>query len=180
MSRPSSVTGIGTARAPLPRSRVVDTTASLHDSLLRYEHAVTHSHGTEGSHSHEGIDGHTWLDPINAIADAGLMPILEPEYDIKAADRTEGEAFLRGCLLDGRNSLRDQAARAVPEVDREHHKNWENLIMTSGQPDAWGMAAYSPVTPAPSIYRRATMASVSASRLPREYATPPMTPLTAR
>ena len=69
------------------------------------------------------------------------------------------DRFLRGCLLDGRNSLRDQAARAVPEVDREHHKNWENLIMTSGQPDAWGMAAYSPVTPAPSIYRRATMAS---------------------
>jgi fructose-bisphosphate aldolase class I len=34
------------------------------------------------------------------IADAGLMPILEPEYDIKAADRAEGEAFLRGGLLD--------------------------------------------------------------------------------
>jgi fructose-bisphosphate aldolase class I len=34
------------------------------------------------------------------IADAGLMPILEPEYDIKAADRAEGEGFLRGCLLD--------------------------------------------------------------------------------
>lgn len=58
------------ATAPLARSRVVDTTASLHDALLRYETAVTHSHGLEGTHSHEGIDGHTWLDPVNAMAQA--------------------------------------------------------------------------------------------------------------
>ncbi|MCL4222504.1 MAG: zinc ABC transporter substrate-binding protein [Phycisphaerales bacterium] len=57
-------------RAPLPRSRVVDTTAAVQGQLLRYEHAVTHSHGMAGKHSHEGIDGHTWLDPIMAIAQA--------------------------------------------------------------------------------------------------------------
>lgn len=57
-------------RAPLPRSRVIDTTAGVRDQLLRYEHAVTHSHGMAGEHSHEGIDGHTWLDPIMAIAQA--------------------------------------------------------------------------------------------------------------
>lgn len=57
-------------RAPLPRSRVVDTTSAVQDELLRYEEAVTHSHGMAGEHSHEGIDGHTWLDPIMAVAQA--------------------------------------------------------------------------------------------------------------
>lgn len=57
-------------RAPLPRSRVVDTTAGVQDQLLHYEHAVTHSHGMAGVHSHEGVDGHTWLDPIMASAQA--------------------------------------------------------------------------------------------------------------
>ncbi|GAB4383296.1 MAG: zinc ABC transporter substrate-binding protein [Phycisphaerales bacterium] len=58
------------ARAPLPRSRVVDTTAAKRDELLRYASAITHSHGMGGTHSHEGIDGHTWLDPLMALAQA--------------------------------------------------------------------------------------------------------------
>jgi len=33
------------------------------------------------------------------IAGTGLMPILEPEYDIKASDRAEGEALLRREIL---------------------------------------------------------------------------------
>jgi len=33
------------------------------------------------------------------ILAAGLMPILEPEYDIKAADRAEGEKVLRDAIL---------------------------------------------------------------------------------
>jgi fructose-bisphosphate aldolase class I len=33
------------------------------------------------------------------ILAAGLMPILEPEYDIKAADRAEGERALRDAIL---------------------------------------------------------------------------------
>lgn len=39
------------------------------------------------------------------IADAGLMPILEPEYDINAADRAEGEAILRAQILKGLDAL---------------------------------------------------------------------------
>lgn len=61
------------AKAPLPRSRLVDTTAGVQDQLLKYETAVTHSHGTAGTHSHEGIDGHTWLDPKMAIAQAEAL-----------------------------------------------------------------------------------------------------------
>ena len=43
----------------------------------------------------------------NRIADAGLMPILEPEYNIKAADRAEGEKILMTELLKGLNALPD-------------------------------------------------------------------------
>ena len=36
---------------------------------------------------------------------AGLMPILEPEYSLKASDRTDGEAILRDELLKGLDGL---------------------------------------------------------------------------
>ncbi len=39
------------------------------------------------------------FDVGNQIIDAGLMPILEPEYNIKAADRAAGEAILRNEIL---------------------------------------------------------------------------------
>jgi len=41
----------------------------------------------------------------NRIADAGLMPILEPEYNIKAADRAEGEKILRDEILKALDAL---------------------------------------------------------------------------
>ncbi len=41
------------------------------------------------------------------ILAAGLVPILEPEYDIKAADRAEGEKVLRDSILEGLNALPD-------------------------------------------------------------------------
>ena len=41
----------------------------------------------------------------NRIADAGLMPILEPEYNIKAPDRAEGEKILRDEILKALDAL---------------------------------------------------------------------------
>ena len=41
------------------------------------------------------------------ILAAGLMPILEPEYDIKAADRAEGEKVLRDAILAELDALDD-------------------------------------------------------------------------
>lgn len=41
----------------------------------------------------------------NQIVDAGLIPILEPEYNIKAADRADGENILRDEILKGLNAL---------------------------------------------------------------------------
>jgi fructose-bisphosphate aldolase class I len=41
----------------------------------------------------------------NRIADAGLMPMLEPEYDITVADRAEGERILLREILKGLDAL---------------------------------------------------------------------------
>jgi fructose-bisphosphate aldolase class I len=41
----------------------------------------------------------------NRIADAGLMPILEPEYDITASDRAEGEDILLAEIQKGLEAL---------------------------------------------------------------------------
>ncbi|MXO73956.1 fructose bisphosphate aldolase [Altererythrobacter aerius] len=39
------------------------------------------------------------------ILAAGLVPMLEPEYDIKAPDRAEGEIVLRDAILEGLDAL---------------------------------------------------------------------------
>ena len=41
----------------------------------------------------------------NRICDAGLVPILEPEYDITSADRAEGERMLLREILNGLDAL---------------------------------------------------------------------------
>ncbi|WP_394728359.1 fructose bisphosphate aldolase [Altererythrobacter sp. GH1-8] len=41
----------------------------------------------------------------NQIADAGLVPMLEPEYDITATDRAEGEKILLAEILKGLDAL---------------------------------------------------------------------------
>ncbi|XUU60364.1 fructose bisphosphate aldolase [Erythrobacter sp. HA6-11] len=41
----------------------------------------------------------------NQIADAGLVPMLEPEYDINAADRAEGEQILLAEIMKGLDAL---------------------------------------------------------------------------
>jgi len=41
----------------------------------------------------------------NQIADAGLVPMLEPEYDITAADRAEGEQILAAEIMKGLDAL---------------------------------------------------------------------------
>lgn len=57
-------------KVSLPQSRIVDTTKPMTDSLITFALAVQHSHGPKGEHAHAGIDGHTWLDPVNAKAQA--------------------------------------------------------------------------------------------------------------
>ena len=48
--------------ASLPADRLVDTTASVRDRLIRTNGPV-HTHGPGGEHSHAGMASTTWLDP---------------------------------------------------------------------------------------------------------------------
>lgn len=55
--------------APLPRSRLIEAADGLTEPLITVR-GETHSHGPEGHHTHEVTLGQTWLDPLNAIAQA--------------------------------------------------------------------------------------------------------------
>ena len=57
-------------RASLPASRTVDTSASFAEGLIRSDGVVTHRHGEQGVHDHGDIAFPTWLDPLQAIAQA--------------------------------------------------------------------------------------------------------------
>lgn len=59
-------------KASLPRSRVVDTSAAFRGALIATE-SLTHSHGGDGEHSHTGTASYTWLDPMQAAAQAAAL-----------------------------------------------------------------------------------------------------------
>jgi len=58
-----------TAKASLPRSRIVDTSRGFEDRFIATE-TVTHSHGPDGAHSHTGTASFTWLDQEQAVLQA--------------------------------------------------------------------------------------------------------------
>lgn len=92
------------ATVALPLTRVVDTAQGLEGGLLRLE-GVTHSHGAGGSHTHAGVDGHTWMDPVQAGAQArailAAMARAWPEHEKAFAANFRGlEGELEG--LDAR------------------------------------------------------------------------------
>lgn len=85
--------------ANLPTARLVDTTAPLKDELIIIKDAFKHRHGPEGEHTHEGIDGHTWLDPINAKTQAGVIrDALIKTYPAHKDDFTKGYEALAADL----------------------------------------------------------------------------------
>ncbi len=57
-------------KVSLPASKVAETAKPFEKDFITFQKAVTHSHGPAGEHTHEGIDGHTWVDPVNAKAQA--------------------------------------------------------------------------------------------------------------
>lgn len=58
--------------APLPRSRVIDASSTIHDQLIVIQ-GEAHSHGPSGSHSHQTVLGTVWLDPMHAISQAEVI-----------------------------------------------------------------------------------------------------------
>ncbi len=75
------------------------------------------------------------------VLSAGLMPILEPEYSIKSADRAEGEAILKAEILKALNAMADGkqvmlklSIPAVPGFYRElvEHPKVLKVVALSG------------------------------------------------
>jgi zinc transport system substrate-binding protein len=97
----------------LPENCLVDSTKALHDDLIHYPEAVTHSHGPAGAHSHAGVDANTWLDPINARAQAATI-----KAAMEAAFPKLKETFERGFAeLDGQLQALD---RELAELSNTH------------------------------------------------------------
>lgn len=97
----------------LPENRLVDSTKSLRNDLIRHPEALTHSHGPAGAHSHAGVDASTWLDPINALAQAATIKVAMatafPEFK---------ETFEKGFAeLDGQLKALD---RTLAELSKNH------------------------------------------------------------
>jgi len=57
-------------RATLPRSRMLDTSASFRDRLIELHGEIDHTHGPNGAHVEAGTARTTWLDPLLAIEQA--------------------------------------------------------------------------------------------------------------
>jgi zinc transport system substrate-binding protein len=57
-------------RATLPRSRMLDTSASFRDRLIELRGEIDHTHGPNGAHVDAGTARTTWLDPLLAIEQA--------------------------------------------------------------------------------------------------------------
>jgi len=77
-------------RVSLPRSKVVNTTASIEDQFIRTE-SITHSHGEGEEHSHEGTASYTWLDPMLAIAQAEAVADALKSRGLAPADEVDAQ-----------------------------------------------------------------------------------------
>jgi zinc transport system substrate-binding protein len=95
-----------TGRASLPRRKLVDTSRSFRDAYLPGEEAPVHQHGPAGEHAHGQIAFTTWLDPVQAIAQARAieaafakwLPEEESGYS-KRADALVGDLETLDCEL---------------------------------------------------------------------------------
>ncbi len=74
------------------------------------------------------------------VLDAGLMPILEPEVNIGAPDKTEAEALLKAAILSRLDALREEKIAlklSIPTVDGFYteliqHPNVARVVALSG------------------------------------------------
>ena len=62
-----------TDKASLPRSKLVNTSASVSDRYIEADETLVHAHGPEGEHEHGTMAFTTWLDPTLAIEQAGSI-----------------------------------------------------------------------------------------------------------
>lgn len=76
-----------TEKASLPRSKLVNTSASAAYRYIEADESLVHAHGPEGDHEHGSMAFTTWLDPTIAIEQARAI------RDALAALRPEAEGL---------------------------------------------------------------------------------------
>lgn len=86
-----------TVDATLPEDKLVDTSLPLKKYLIVTQNAVTHSHGDDAAHSHAGINPHTWVDPVDAMIQAGAIKdaLVQRFPDHKEALQSRYKALLK-------------------------------------------------------------------------------------
>lgn len=60
-------------KVSLPRSHLVNTSQAFKRDYITSRSGVTHSHGPVGDHSHEGVAFTTWIDLLQAVAQAEFI-----------------------------------------------------------------------------------------------------------
>ena len=120
-------------RVSLPTSRMVDTSAAFADSYIPLIGETTHSHGDTGEHQHGEVAFTTWLDPLQAIAQAeairDAMTRLRPDA---AAGFQERFAALEAELQDLDDRLATIFAAAGPQPILFSHPVYQYLIRRYG------------------------------------------------
>lgn len=103
-------------RVSLPRSRVIDTTRNIRQSLIEVPDAIVHRHGPEGDHSHSGMVWPVWLDP--ALAESQLDRVrdqLERIVPERKTEFTRRAALLKSELAGLEATIQRLKAKKVPE-----------------------------------------------------------------
>jgi len=99
-------------RATLSRSRLVDTSAALADSLIPVDDTATHSHGPGGDHSHKDMAFTSWLDMDIAAGQARAV------FDSLVRLRPENEPGYRERLHELENDLGELDTRLKVVAER--------------------------------------------------------------
>jgi len=99
-------------KASLPRSRMVDTSASFRDRLIKIQDAVTHGHGPKGKHSHAGTAFTTWLSPTLAVQQSlAILEALQSRWPQHRAEFQGGFAALGKDLMALDQGMEDLLAK---------------------------------------------------------------------
>ena len=109
------------SKTNLPQLKIVNSAKALKSEFIQFEDTTEHSHGAAGKHAHEGLDGHTWVDPINAIAQAGeIEKAMSKRFPDKADVFEKGFAGLKQDLEALDKQLKKLAEKGCPPLLMSH------------------------------------------------------------
>jgi zinc transport system substrate-binding protein len=102
-----------TEKASLPRSKLVNTSASVSDRYIEADETLVHAHGPEGEHEHGTLAFTTWLDPTLAIEQARSIRDALVEFRPDAKSRFDASFSQLESELEDLDSVLMAAAAAL-------------------------------------------------------------------